>query len=728
MTFAFRRPFRQLERGSVILIVLIFTTVLGTIAASLLSYTLTERRLNHSNRLRFEAKNAAEAALEYAAAETRARLTQNLNFSTNEFSTSPITTHTSRLPVLLKTGSGEYNNVGSSGVELWVSQVSEPVRRFIDPNNAGNDFDPLRGQTVGSQSVRFIAKSTAQDNIDTVVSYATQSIEVRDAALFNYAIFYNLDMEFHPGPNMTVVGPVHSNESSYLTEGGGLTFTDTMTTASDFIIGTKNSPSSRPSGKDIKFTTGVDDNGDGSNDLLTVNNPTVNGSAVGSYIDSNLEDRVSTKTFRDIASQAWNGYVQDSSHGISRQTPPGVITGPLAHDLIEAPDASGDASVEAQKFSNKAGLYWVVENDGDVFGFWDPAEATNFKAASNRSTWVSANPDKIVTPPAGLIESQRRMYDWRERQWVNTIDFDMGVMREAVLAATAGAPENFSVNGADWDLDDPAVQGSWNGVVYVDVESPLTGYSSSGLTYKSSATTTVSQGTGSGARTAVRLLNASDLPNRRDSDPSNSFLPEGISVATNAAIYTVGHFNADGTLQSDLSDMTTPESNEVPAAIIADAVSILSSAWDTTDFVTGQVVPSGDLTSSNSSRPNANHTEVSAAFLTGIVSTTGTSNSQYSGGVENYPRFHERWSGKSLRYRGSIVALFESEVATGTWNQSKYGAPRREWGFNSLFGSQRRYPPGTPIIRTFRRLDYRDITESEWTTLKGDANLSFTKM
>ncbi len=199
-------------------------------------------------------------------------------------------------------------------------------------------------------------------------------------------------------------------------------------------------------------------------------------------------------------------------------------------------------------------------------------------------------------------------------------------------------------------------------------------------------------------------------------------------MATNAPVYTVGHFNADGALAADLSDMTTPEASEVPAAIIADAISVLSSNWDSTEAVTGRVVPYGDFSSSSSSRPGANHTEISAAFLTGVVETSGTANSQYSGGVENYPRFHENWSGKSLRYRGSIVALFASETAVGPWADSKYGAPRREWGFNSMFGSQRRYPPGTPIIRTFRRLDYRDITEAEFNALRADANLSFTLM
>lgn len=725
-----RPPFTSArsDRGSVILIVLIFTSVLALIAGSLLSYTLTERRLNHGNMLRFQAKNAAEAALEYAAAETKARLTNNLNFASTEFSTAPITAHTARLGTLLAQGAGEWNAVDPTEVELWASQVSEPVRRFVDPNNAGNDFDPLRGQTVGSQSVRFLAKAVAEDAVGKSIGYATQSIEVRDASLFNYAIFYNLDMEFHPSPSMMVVGPVHANESTYLTENNGLVFTDTMTTAGQFIIGTKNSPTGRPSGRNIQFSTGVDDNADGVTDLLTVNNPTVNGSAVGSYVDSNLEDRVSDRNFRDVASQAWNGYVQDSAHGVTRQTPPGVITGPQAHDLIEPPDPTGNVAREAQKFSNKAGLYFLVENDGDVFAFHNTNDVVDFKASANRNAFVATNPDKIVVPPPGLIENQRRMYDHREKNWINTVDFDLGVMREAVLATTAGAPENFQINGADWDLDDPTLNGRWNGIIYVDVESPLTGFNSSGTTYRADSSTTVNQGSGSGSRTAVRLLNAEVLPNRRAADPTNAFLPEGLSVATNAAIYAVGNFNADGSLQADLSDMITPEANEVPAAIIADAINILSEAWDTRDFDTNQVVPSGDITSGDTSRPNAHDTELSAAFLTGIVETTGTSSSQYSGGVENYPRFHERWSGRSLRYRGSIVALFASEVATGRWSDARYGAPRREWGFNSMFGGQRRYPPGTPIIRTFRRLDYRDITKAEYDALMANTDLSFTQM
>ena len=52
-------------------------------------------------------------------------------------------------------------------------------------------------------------------------SYVAENIQVRDLTWFNYAIFYNMDMEFHAGPNFTVYGPVQTNVTAYLTEGDG---------------------------------------------------------------------------------------------------------------------------------------------------------------------------------------------------------------------------------------------------------------------------------------------------------------------------------------------------------------------------------------------------------------------------------------------------------------------------------------------------------------------------
>ncbi len=715
---------RSSVRGSAILVVMLFTTVLGLIGASLLVYSTSEHRLNHRNNLRFQAKNAAEAALEYGAAEISARLSRNLNYTANELATSPLTAHSSRLASLLPTGSGEFNSVDPDSVTLWASQISEPTRRRIDPHNPGNDYDPLRGQTVNSTSVRLLARATAIGSNGAVqTSHATQSIEIRDAALFSYAIFYNTTMEFHPSPKMTINGPVHSNKDSYLTEGAGIDFMDTFTTAGHLRIGTIGS--GRPGGRNIKFTTGVDDNGDGKIDLVGVDKPKVDGVTINTWVDADLSARAADRNFRDTASQIWNGNVQDVSHGITEQHPPGVMNGPDAYKLIQAPDASAtaNATIEAQKYSNKAGLYVVVENNGNAVIFHNAEDAAAYKSAGNRASWRSSNQDKIVVPPPGMIRSNRRMKDFREDKIVNMVDIDLAVMKTAVGTTAADAPTNFKIasDNSDWPIDD--ANAGWNGIVYVDVESPTTGFSSTSDISSPRTGSSSNALTGSGNRTAVRLINGSDLPNRRDANPANSFLPEGLTVATNAPVYVAGHYNADGTLAADLSDTVTPDVGEVPASIIADAINVLSQAW-----LDASGRPVGDGTSANSTRPAAAHTEVSAAFLTGIVTTKSGNNADYSGGVENYPRFHEDWANRSLRYRGSIVALFESQIATGKWSNAKYGAPRREWGFNSMFGQERRYPPGTPIIRTFRRLDYRDLPAAEFNALLANPDLDFAVM
>ncbi|MFH1497011.1 MAG: hypothetical protein ABII82_04215 [Verrucomicrobiota bacterium] len=736
---AMNPPRSYSSRGSVILVVVISTTILLVIAASLLAYGLTERKINRLTQLRFQAKNAAEGILEYAASEVSNRLNNNFNFSSTEFETSPTLVHTTRASVLYASGAGEYNYVTPASSSLHASLISSATKRYIDPLNPANDYDPLRGQWVTSRTVRFLSAATATDgNGRSSTSHGTQSIEIRDAALFNYAIFYNLTMEFHPSPSMTIAGPVHSNKDSYLTEQNTLSFLGTYTTAGKLSVGAYTS--GRPSGRRISFTTGIDDNNDGTNDLVTANNPTINGSSVGTYIDSNIQNRDSDLNFRDLASQIWNGYVQDSSHGVTEQSPPGVITGAQAHDLIEAPDfgAGADASIESQKFSNKAGLYVVVDADGDTHLFTSPEDAGSYKTGG--SAWLAANPDKVVIPPSGMVQSNRRLYDHREGRWVNIVDVDVGALREAInetdtngdgdvdvlqtkTVTTTTTTETYvdrrgrtrtrEVTETVETFNDIDIDDTWNGLVYVDVVAPSSGYS---------ATSDIGgMGTGSGSRTAVRLLNGTKIPDRSAVDPADSSLPEGLTLATNAPVYVAGNFNADGNLNT--GSMTQPEGgDEAPAAIVADAINVLSNAW-----IDGSGKPAGDATSSSTSRPNAAHTEVSAAFLTGIVSSSSNNNSDYSGGVENYPRFHENWGGRSLRYRGSIVALFESEIARGKWSAAKYGAPNREWGFNSMFGNGQ-YPPGTPIVRTYRRLDYRDITKPEYDTLLANADLDFTPM
>lgn len=731
------------HRGYALASVLIFATLLSLTAAALLKYSGSEFRLNQRNNLRFQAKNGAEAMLEYGASEIMMRLQKNLNFSNGELTANPLTAGANRKATLFTTASGSYNNVASGGLSFWASQYTEPTTRYIDPADPGNAYDPLRGQFARTQTIRLLASATSAVPGLSVTQYATQSIEIRDVALFNYAIFYNIAMEVHPGPNMTITGPVHSNVDTYMTSNTSntLAFLSTVTTAGRFINGALDA--GRTIGRNVQFTNGLDVNLNNVPDTIAINSTITNasGTNIGTYVDSNLAGRSSGNTFAQIASQVWRGNVQDSSMGIVAQNLPAITANNSAeaHTLIERPDSAGNANLESQKYSNKAGLYiFQGANSGGTppapVAFKNATDAAAYRAltAANRVTWLAnaANKDKVVVLPTGAIKTNRRMRDNREGATVSTVDVDLGVLRTAVNSTTAGAAGNIkawnsatSTYTADHNLDatvtrNGATDTAWNGTVYVDVENPNQGYT---------ATSDIgTMGSGTGTKTAVRLINGGAVPNR---NAAVSGTADGFTLATNAPVYIVGNLNSPGPNAGTrggtavgtetVTQVNLPKDGEAPVAIIADAVNILSNAW-----VSGGL-PTGDATSTGSPI-NAAATEISAAILTGNVATN-TGASTYSGGVENFPRFHENWTGDEFRYRGSMVALFNSTVATGTWNNATYSAPNRVWGFNQMF-QQGRQPPGTPRIRSFRRVSFADLTKAQFDALLANTSFNFTSM
>jgi hypothetical protein len=84
-----------------------------------------------------------------------------------------------------------------------------------------------------------------------------------------------------------------------------------------------------------------------------------------------------------------------------------------------------------------------------------------------------------------------------------------------------------------------------------------------------------------------------------------------------------------------------------------------------------------------------------------------------SGGAHNLARFLENWGGRAVYIRGSLVALFESRMADEPWRIDYYGAPARNWGFCDLLQNGT-FPPGTPRVISFRRVDYTDLTKADY--------------
>ena len=730
------------NRGSTLILVAIVTIVLSLISGVLLRYASTEKRLNNRNVIRIEAQNAAEAAMEYAAAELATRFQSNRNFNTTTLVGAPITTHVVRLPILFDAANGTPTTVDPASIIVHASSVSTPTVGRIGTNGP-DAWDPLRGQIVSRRNVRLIARASASHpQIGATTVYSTQTMEVRDSRLFNYAIFYNLRMEFHPGARMNIWGPVHSNEDFHVSTNSELYFYDVVSTAGNLIAAPFADKNDR--GLNIWMRSG-DPTGTGTIPQRRIDGHTF-GANISQFVDSLLSTRTPSENFADRASQLFSGSLQDRSMGVERQNPPGVLTPNDARRLIEPPDFSATAipSIEDQKFSRKAGLYILVDGSNNsnntqprVTVFGNANDANAFKASANKVVWLSNNADKVITPPANMINPNRRMRDNREEHTVSMIDVDMGIMRAALQPASA---QRFQINGSDWNA-----QANWTGAVYVEVENPNQGYRTTSdipriQTNTSSANpvfaSSVGTGLGVSTRTAVRLVNARQLPTL-----ASASVDKGLTFATNAPVYIAGHFNANGTVANsnvavqngserfpdpnwDNGTTTNPNDDlEVPALIAADAINVLSANWvDYNDH--GK--PVGDAKAASLGTTigvrGAVRTEISAVFMGGIVETPIAGGATYSGGVENYPRFHEQWGNNestAMLYRGSIVALYTSRYATERWGKGNvYTAPMRRWGYHEFLANGDQ-PPFTPTIRTYRRTDFRDLTATEYNALIG---------
>ena len=168
-----------------------------------------------------------------------------------------------------------------------------------------------------------------------------------------------------------------------------------------------------------------------------------------------------------------------------------------------------------------------------------------------------------------------------------------------------------------------------------------------------------------GTQQAIRLVNGEELA-------------APFTVVTDNPLYTLGDYN---------------KTNKKAAALFTDALTVLSNNWDDAN--------------SNQSLSNrlASNTTVNAAFLTGNTETTL---GHYNGGLENLPRFLEKWSGKTFTYEGSMVDLWFSEQATGSWKYGspQYTAPNRDWAFDLAFLDPNNLPPGVPQINTVLKVSW----------------------
>ncbi|MDP2340076.1 MAG: hypothetical protein Q8O67_03895 [Deltaproteobacteria bacterium] len=194
---------------------------------------------------------------------------------------------------------------------------------------------------------------------------------------------------------------------------------------------------------------------------------------------------------------------------------------------------------------------------------------------------------------------------------------------------------------------------------------------------------------------ALRVINARSL---------SAFPTSGLSIVTNLPTYVLGDFNAGSAVLA----------NWRPAMIGGDSITYLSNAWQDQ----GSPWADGATTNMNPNRIPV-QTNYFMAAIGGDVQTSATA---WSGGLNNFPRFIERWSNSAsagapliaANITGSFVIGFRSVYGrqpfsiTGVETSTYYPPLRTGWVFDTQFDTPTNQPPGAPsfsvdAVRTWRR-------------------------
>jgi hypothetical protein len=210
--------------------------------------------------------------------------------------------------------------------------------------------------------------------------------------IYQFAVFYEYDLEIAPGPDMTLGGRVHSNGNVYLQSDNNLYIDSYLTSSGDITHGRKPGSGQSNSSGNV-FIRDSDGN------YQNMKN------ADGTFLDSTDPDWTNSSLSR------WGGNVEDRNHGITELYMP-VVSQIPSTNLIDRAAGNSDS------YEHKAGLKFV---DGQAL----------YRQADG--AWLDVTSSLITS---GVI-SAGNFHDGREGVDVYSLDIDIGA-----LASSGYYPSN----------------------------------------------------------------------------------------------------------------------------------------------------------------------------------------------------------------------------------------------------------------------------------------------
>jgi hypothetical protein len=634
------------RQGYALLITLVFLAITLTTLASLMWWASSNGKVTQKNELFTTAGAAADAAAETVVATMDRDWTYGQALqSASVYSHLSLPVQTT-WPMQFQYSDGSGNN-GVIGVSIAITNNYGPV---------GSEFAGLSGYLL---PCTIVSTATTLNQTYTVSATVQELINATVIPLFQFAIFYNMNLEIDPGAAMVITGPVFCNQGIWAGT-PNVTFGSSVS-AVGWVYDQATDPTN-----DDPWASGKTDTGTPSGNFsiqplfgrdslsLPIGNSTNNNPAA---VEAIINLPVGTNGAPNPYAYSTNGqaYLFNES------------------DLIISNAAAGLAGIGSvsnltiwfQDPNNPTSYLSPVTND--FYALKKPFGTTNsISVLSTNSGYFNIT---NVAYTGYSFVTNVSYYDYREADTVQAVQVDVGKLNVWVTntAATGGNQYNrtsFHDNG----------HGIRSIYVYNNVPK------------------TASQ------LPAVRMINGAQLPFTTDPGGSGA-TTSGLTVSTPQPLYVKDDYNVQTAASAaGASAQTTNTASTYPAALIGDAISILSGSWSDANNAS-------TLLAARTPSP----TTINAAALEGIVQST---NSNYSGGVENFLRLNENWSGVTLQYNGSIVVMFPSIYATSPWpgtGNNFYNPPTRHWAFDLNFTDPKKLPALTPKVFRMIRATWRDF-------------------
>jgi hypothetical protein len=589
-------------------------------------------------------------------------------------------------------------NIGVQPVSTYVEDLTQKVPiSIVIP--AGELFSGL-----SAQEYRYNVISIAQDKQMQPTAILGMQFKSRLIPLFQFAAFYDQDMDVQIPPTMTLNGPVHSNNDMYLDSANAYTFTiqGQVTAAGSLYRGEKQnstcsgtvniydptSPKALPcSGARQLFPT---------SSLGAWNNQIRVGVQPLRLPDAGEFDATPGKRYWDAADLRIALDLTTSPPSVQVRTQSDTTDASSTSSLLGTTCAPIQAQTTATPIVNSpdvplASLPSPNFSAGDVVTLGDDAHIYFVKSVASSTVTLNApvtTSGSTALRKAIVSYSEDTFRNHREKRGTfgtGPTDYTPIKLLNVDIRGILGCASNLMAGKA---LDD-------------DTEGGLVWF----LTVKGSASNTMPNDYG------VRIYNGQDL-----STPVSGVSIKGLSVVSDQAVYIRGDYNCGSS--TTCNNGNNDDDIRKPAAVMADTINVLSNNWTLDDAYSKEDISSGASFGNKSAlgRP-ATPTTIDAAFLAGIDITGGVNrggqNQGYAtagGGLNNYPRFHEDWSngfnGSSridLTYQGSMVSLGAPRKVNGAWCGSGstadcniYNPPNRLWRYDPLFNNAANLPPLTP--------------------------------